>query len=105
MACIVICFFVHFVGSLEIIYHKKIFSQIQLEDLNDQLSKLKDALKLSKNKENSLLDEVDDLNHELQKKVKAHTKFLREREEMEKENEELKKRIKRLTNAIQVNIF
>uniref|UniRef100_A0A670IPR0 Centrosomal protein 290 n=1 Tax=Podarcis muralis TaxID=64176 RepID=A0A670IPR0_PODMU len=75
--------------------------RIQLEDLNDQLSKLKDALKLSKNKENSLLDEVDDLNHELQKKVKAHTKFLREREEMEKENEELKKRIKRLTNAIQ----
>ncbi|CAI5785693.1 Centrosomal protein 290 [Podarcis lilfordi] len=75
--------------------------RIQLEDLNDQLSKLKDALKLSKNKENSLLDEVDDLNHELQKKVKAHTKFLREKEEMEKENEELKKRIKRLTNAIQ----
>uniref|UniRef100_A0A670ISG1 Centrosomal protein 290 n=1 Tax=Podarcis muralis TaxID=64176 RepID=A0A670ISG1_PODMU len=75
--------------------------ELRLEDLNDQLSKLKDALKLSKNKENSLLDEVDDLNHELQKKVKAHTKFLREREEMEKENEELKKRIKRLTNAIQ----
>ncbi|XP_033017661.1 centrosomal protein of 290 kDa isoform X4 [Lacerta agilis] len=75
--------------------------RIQLEDLNDQLSKLKDALKLSKNKENSLLDEVDDLNHELQKKVKAHTKFLREKEEMEKDNEELKKRIKRLTNAIQ----
>ncbi|XP_053262728.1 centrosomal protein of 290 kDa isoform X1 [Podarcis raffonei] len=75
--------------------------RIQLEDLNDQLSRLKDALKLSKNKENSLLDEVDDLNHELQKKVKAHTKFLREKEEMEKENEELKKRIKRLTNAIQ----
>ncbi|XP_060135674.1 centrosomal protein of 290 kDa isoform X3 [Zootoca vivipara] len=75
--------------------------RIQLEDLNDQLSKFKDALKLSKNKENSLLDEVDGLNHELQKKVKAHTKFLREKEEIEKENEELKKRIKRLTNAIQ----
>uniref|UniRef100_A0ABM5GFH0 Centrosomal protein of 290 kDa n=1 Tax=Pogona vitticeps TaxID=103695 RepID=A0ABM5GFH0_9SAUR len=75
--------------------------QNQIEDLNDQLSKLKDALKLSKNKENSLLGDINDLNQELQKKVKAHTKVLREKEEMEKENEELKKRIKRLTNSIQ----
>ncbi|XP_061495597.1 centrosomal protein of 290 kDa isoform X5 [Rhineura floridana] len=75
--------------------------RIEIEDLNDQLSKLRDALKLSKNKENSLLDDMDDLNQELQKKVKAHTKVLREKDEMEKENEELKKRIKRLTNTIQ----
>lgn len=74
-----------------------------MEDLNDHLSKLKDALKSSKNKENSLLDDINDLNQELQKKVRAHTKVLREKEEMEKENEELTKRIKRLTNSIQVN--
>ncbi|XP_015262907.1 PREDICTED: centrosomal protein of 290 kDa [Gekko japonicus] len=73
----------------------------QIEDLNDQLSKLKDSLRISRNKENSLLDDMDDLNQELQKKVKALTKVLREKEEMEKENEELRKRIKRLSNAIQ----
>ncbi|XP_042323118.1 centrosomal protein of 290 kDa isoform X6 [Sceloporus undulatus] len=73
----------------------------QIEDLNDQLSKIKDALKSSKNKENSLLDDLDDLNQELQKKTKAHVKVLREKDEMEKENEELKKRIKRLSTSVQ----
>ncbi|XP_060633334.2 centrosomal protein of 290 kDa isoform X3 [Anolis sagrei] len=75
--------------------------KIQIEDLNEQLSKLKDALKSSKNKENSLLDDLDDLNQELQKKIKAHTKVLREKDDIEKENEELKKRIKRLTTSVQ----
>uniref|UniRef100_A0A803TDJ2 Centrosomal protein 290 n=1 Tax=Anolis carolinensis TaxID=28377 RepID=A0A803TDJ2_ANOCA len=75
--------------------------KMQMEDLNEQLSKLKDALKSSKNKENSLLDDLDDLNQELQKKIKAHTKVLMEKDDIEKENEELKKRIKRLTTSIQ----
>ncbi|XP_026549341.1 centrosomal protein of 290 kDa isoform X1 [Notechis scutatus] len=73
----------------------------QIEDLNDQLLKLKDALKLSKNKESSLLDDMDDLNQELQKKMKAYTKVLRQKDDMEKENEELKKQNKRLTSSIQ----
>ncbi|XP_030404448.1 centrosomal protein of 290 kDa isoform X2 [Gopherus evgoodei] len=72
-----------------------------IEELNEQLIKFKDALKVSKTRERSLLDEMDDLNQELQKKQKAITKGLREKEEMENENEELKKRIKRLTNSIQ----
>ncbi|CAM4498952.1 unnamed protein product [Lepidochelys kempii] len=74
---------------------------IHIEELNEQLTKFKDALKVSKTRERSLLDEMDDLNQELQKKQKAITKGLREKEEMENENEELKKRIKRLTNSIQ----
>ncbi|XP_053883594.1 centrosomal protein of 290 kDa isoform X1 [Malaclemys terrapin pileata] len=74
---------------------------IHIEELNEQLTKFKDALKVSKTRERSLLDEMDDLNQELQKKQKAITKRLREKEEMENENEELKKRIKRLTNSIQ----
>ncbi|KAM3833500.1 centrosomal protein of 290 kDa isoform 2-T2 [Vipera latastei] len=73
----------------------------QIEDLNDQLLKHKDALKLSKNKERSLLDDMDDLNQELQKKMKAYTKVLREKDDIEKENEELKKQNKRLTSSIQ----
>uniref|UniRef100_A0A8C4W164 Centrosomal protein 290 n=1 Tax=Gopherus evgoodei TaxID=1825980 RepID=A0A8C4W164_9SAUR len=75
-----------------------------IEELNEQLIKFKDALKVSKTRERSLLDEMDDLNQELQKKQKAITKGLREKEEMENENEELKKRIKRLTNSIQVSL-
>ncbi|XP_034628266.1 centrosomal protein of 290 kDa isoform X2 [Trachemys scripta elegans] len=74
---------------------------IHIEELNEQLTKFKDALKVSKTRERSLLDEMDDLNQELQKKQKAITKGLREKEETENENEELKKRIKRLTNSIQ----
>ncbi|KYO17387.1 centrosomal protein of isoform B [Alligator mississippiensis] len=73
----------------------------QIEELNEQLTKFKDALKISKNRENSVLEEMDDLNQELQKKQKAFTKVIREKDEMEKENEELKKRIKRLTSSIQ----
>ncbi|KAM7178898.1 centrosomal protein of 290 kDa isoform 3-T4 [Macrochelys suwanniensis] len=72
-----------------------------IEELNEQLIKFKDAHKVSKTRERSLLDEMDYLNQELQKKQKAITKGLREKEEMENENEELKKRIKRLTNSIQ----
>uniref|UniRef100_A0A8C3F171 Centrosomal protein 290 n=1 Tax=Chrysemys picta bellii TaxID=8478 RepID=A0A8C3F171_CHRPI len=75
--------------------------ELTVKELNEQLTKFKDALKVSKTRERSLLDEMDDLNQELQKKQKAITKGLREKEETENENEELKKRIKRLTNSIQ----
>ncbi|NXH84352.1 CE290 protein, partial [Edolisoma coerulescens] len=73
----------------------------QIEELNNQITKLTDNLKISKNKETSLSDERDELNQELQKKEKAFTKISREKNEMEKENEELKNRIRRLTSSIQ----
>ncbi|XP_009081161.1 PREDICTED: centrosomal protein of 290 kDa [Acanthisitta chloris] len=73
----------------------------QIEDLNNQITKLTDNLKISKNKEASLSDERDELNQELQKKQKAFAKISREKNEMEKENEELKKRIRRLSSSIQ----
>lgn len=50
-------------------------------------------------------DEKDELNQELQRKQKAFAKILREKSEIEKENEELKKRIRRLSNAIQVEVI
>uniref|UniRef100_A0A8C2SYM7 Centrosomal protein of 290kDa coiled-coil region domain-containing protein n=2 Tax=Coturnix japonica TaxID=93934 RepID=A0A8C2SYM7_COTJA len=78
---------------------KKLMTQI--EELNNQISKLTDNLKLSKNRERSLLDERDELNQELQRKQKAFTKMTREKNEIEMENDELKKRIKRLTSGIQ----
>ncbi|NWW04015.1 CE290 protein, partial [Oreocharis arfaki] len=73
----------------------------QIEELNNQITKLTDNLKISKNKETSLSGERDELNQELQKKEKAFAKILREKNEMEKENEELKNRIRRLSSSIQ----
>ncbi|NXJ34250.1 CE290 protein, partial [Ciconia maguari] len=73
----------------------------QIEELNDQITKLTDNLKISKTRESSLSGEKDELNQELQRKQKAFAKMLREKNEMEKENEELKKRIRRLSNSIQ----
>ncbi|KAL2309636.1 hypothetical protein Nmel_005852 [Mimus melanotis] len=73
----------------------------QIEELNNQVTKLTDNLKISKNKETSLSDERDELNQELQKKEKAFAKISREKNELEKENEELKKRIGRLSSSIQ----
>lgn len=52
-----------------------------------------------------MLDEKEELNQELQKKQKTFTKVMREKNEIEKENEELKKRIRRLTSSIQVEVI
>ncbi|KFO64757.1 Centrosomal protein of 290 kDa, partial [Corvus brachyrhynchos] len=76
----------------------------QIEELNNQITKLTDNLKISKNKETSLSDERDELNQELQKKEKAFAKISREKNEIEKENEELKNRIRRLNSSIQVEV-
>ncbi|NXK32287.1 CE290 protein, partial [Piprites chloris] len=76
----------------------------QIEELNNQITKLTDNLKISKNKETSLSDEKDELNQELQRKQKAFAKMSREKNEVEKENEELKNRIRRLSSSIQSKV-
>ncbi|XP_040450572.1 centrosomal protein of 290 kDa isoform X7 [Falco naumanni] len=73
----------------------------QIEELNNQITKLTDNLKISKTRESSLSHERDELNQELQRKKKAFAKMLTEKNEMEKENEELKKRIRKLSSIIQ----
>ncbi|XP_045321187.1 centrosomal protein of 290 kDa isoform X4 [Leopardus geoffroyi] len=73
----------------------------QIEDLSENLLKLKEALKTSKNKENSLTDNLNDLTNELQKKQKAYNKLLREKDGIDQENDELKRQIKRLTSGLQ----
>ncbi|XP_074082638.1 centrosomal protein of 290 kDa isoform X2 [Macrotis lagotis] len=75
--------------------------QVQIEDLSENLLKCKEALKISKSREDVLNSQLDELKNEMQKKQKAYNKILREKEELEKENEELKKRIKRLTCGLQ----
>ncbi|XP_010177449.1 PREDICTED: centrosomal protein of 290 kDa [Mesitornis unicolor] len=73
----------------------------QIEELNNQITKLTDNLKISKTRESSLTDERDELKKELQRKQNAFDKMLKEKNEMEKKQEELKKRIKRLSSNIQ----
>ncbi|XP_036920531.1 centrosomal protein of 290 kDa isoform X2 [Sturnira hondurensis] len=73
----------------------------QIEDLNENLLKLKEALKTSKNRENSLTDNLSDLTNELQKTQKAYNKMLREKGGIDQENDELKRQIKRLTSGLQ----
>ncbi|KAI5759813.1 CEP290-like protein [Gulo gulo luscus] len=73
----------------------------QIEDLSESLLKLREALKTSKNRENSLTDNLNDLTNELQKKQKAYNKILREKDAIDQENDELKRQIKRLTSGLQ----
>ncbi|XP_012874275.1 PREDICTED: centrosomal protein of 290 kDa [Dipodomys ordii] len=73
----------------------------QVEDLNENLLKMKEALKTSKNRENSLTDNLNDLNNELQRKQKAYNKILREKDGINQENDELKRQIKRLSSGLQ----
>ncbi|XP_073756643.1 centrosomal protein of 290 kDa isoform X6 [Callorhinus ursinus] len=73
----------------------------QIDDLSENLLKLKEALKTSKNRENSLTDNLNDLTNELQKKQKAYNKMLREKDGIDQENDELKRQIKRLTSGLQ----
>ncbi|XP_013373578.1 PREDICTED: centrosomal protein of 290 kDa isoform X1 [Chinchilla lanigera] len=73
----------------------------QIEDLNENLLKLKETLKTSKNRESSLTENLNDLNNELQRKQKAYNKILREKDGLDQENDELKRQIKRLTSGLQ----
>ncbi|XP_032500511.1 centrosomal protein of 290 kDa isoform X2 [Phocoena sinus] len=73
----------------------------QVEDLCEKILKLKEALKTSKNRENLLTDNLNDLTSELQKNQKAYNKMLREKDGIDQENDELKRQIKRLTSGLQ----
>ncbi|XP_069085718.1 centrosomal protein of 290 kDa [Pleurodeles waltl] len=72
-----------------------------IENVNEQITRLKENLKLSKTKESDLAEEVSNLKEELLVKQKALNKLQKEKDNVDMENEELKKSIKRLTNSIQ----
>ncbi|XP_048404804.1 centrosomal protein of 290 kDa isoform X2 [Stegostoma tigrinum] len=73
----------------------------RIEDLTDQLTIAKDSVKACKSKELATAAEIDNLNGELQKKLRVQNKLQAEKDELMKENEELKKKIKRLCNSLQ----
>ncbi|XP_075712918.1 centrosomal protein of 290 kDa [Rhinoderma darwinii] len=73
----------------------------RIEDLNEQLLKLKETLKSSKARENNLTEDLENLNQEMRGKQKIINKLHKEKDEVDKENEELKKRLKRLLSSAQ----
>ncbi|XP_069830230.1 centrosomal protein of 290 kDa isoform X2 [Dendropsophus ebraccatus] len=73
----------------------------RIEDLNEQLLKLKETLKSSKARENNLTQDLENLNQEMRAKQKIINKLHKEKDEVDKESEELKKRLKRLMSSAQ----
>ncbi|XP_069485433.1 centrosomal protein of 290 kDa isoform X2 [Ambystoma mexicanum] len=73
----------------------------EIDNLNEQVARLKDALKVSKTREHSLSEEISHQNQELMGKQKVLNKLQKEKYDVDMDNEELKKRIKRLTSSLQ----
>uniref|UniRef100_H3A222 Centrosomal protein 290 n=1 Tax=Latimeria chalumnae TaxID=7897 RepID=H3A222_LATCH len=75
--------------------------KVRVEDLSEQLVTVKQTLKATKNKDISLIEEMENLNKELQRRQKAFNKLETEKDEVDKENVELRKKIKRLIDNMQ----
>ena len=75
-----------------------------MQELNEELQAAKESAKAARGRENTLKEEVDSLNQDLQKSQKTQRRLQAEREEKEQEIQELKQQIKRLISALQVSI-
>uniref|UniRef100_A0A7N8WZR2 Centrosomal protein 290 n=1 Tax=Mastacembelus armatus TaxID=205130 RepID=A0A7N8WZR2_9TELE len=73
-----------------------------LKELNEELQAAKESAKAARGRENTLKEEVDSLNRDLQKSQKSLRHLQAEKEEREQEIQELKQQIKRLSSALQV---
>uniref|UniRef100_A0A6Q2YT91 Centrosomal protein of 290kDa coiled-coil region domain-containing protein n=1 Tax=Esox lucius TaxID=8010 RepID=A0A6Q2YT91_ESOLU len=74
---------------------------LKVGELNDELQGAKESLKAGRGKENTLKDELESLNRDLQNSMKAQRKLQKEKEERDEEIQELKQRIKRLNSGLQ----
>ncbi|KAJ8002717.1 hypothetical protein DPEC_G00161840 [Dallia pectoralis] len=74
----------------------------RVQELNDNLQGAKESLKAGRGRENTLKEEVEGLNRDLQNSIKTQKKLQREKEERDQEIQELKQRIKRLNSGLQV---
>ncbi|CAB1322784.1 unnamed protein product [Coregonus sp. 'balchen'] len=72
-----------------------------LKELNEELQGAKEAVKAGRGRENTLKEEVEGLNRDLQKSLKTQSKLQGENEERDEEIQELKQRIKRLNSGLQ----
>lgn len=74
-----------------------------MQELNEELQGAKEAVKAGRGRENTLKEEVEGLNKDLQKSLKTQSKLQGEKEERDEEIQELKQRIKRLNSGLQVS--
>nr|XP_029523284.1 centrosomal protein of 290 kDa isoform X1 [Oncorhynchus nerka] len=72
-----------------------------VQELNEELQGAKEAVKAGRGRENTLKEEVEGLNKDLQKSLKTQSKLQGEKEERDEEIQELKQRIKRLNSGLQ----
>ncbi|KAK6317889.1 hypothetical protein J4Q44_G00111800 [Coregonus suidteri] len=73
----------------------------RVQELNEELQGAKEAVKAGRGRENTLKEEVEGLNRDLQKSLKTQSKLQGENEERDEEIQELKQRIKRLNSGLQ----
>ena len=76
---------------------------MQVQELNEELQASKESAKTARGRENTLKEEVDGLNRDLQKSLKAQRRLQAEKEEREQDIQELRQQIKRLSSALQVS--
>ncbi|XP_036373669.1 centrosomal protein of 290 kDa [Megalops cyprinoides] len=74
----------------------------RIQELSEDLQAAKESQRAAKGRESSLKEEMEGLNREVQRGLKAQARLQKEKEEREDEIEELKKRVKRLTSGLQL---
>lgn len=74
-----------------------------MQELNEELQAAKEFAKTARGRENTLKEEVDGLNQDLQRSLKTQRGLQAEKEEREQEVQELRQQIKRLSSALQVS--
>ncbi|XP_042352849.1 centrosomal protein of 290 kDa [Plectropomus leopardus] len=75
--------------------------KVRAQELSEELKAAKESTKAARGRENTLKEEVDGLNQDLQKSLKTQRRLQTEREEREQEIQELRQQNKRLSSALQ----
>lgn len=75
-----------------------------MQELNEELQAAKELTRAARGQENTLKEEVDGLNQDLQRSLKTQRRLQAEKEEREQEIQELKQQVRRLSSALQVSI-
>lgn len=73
-----------------------------MRDLNEELQLAKDGVRAAKARENSLKEELENLNMDFQRSQKSHNKLHSEKEALEDQLNEQKKKVQRLSSGLQV---
>ncbi|XP_078112646.1 centrosomal protein of 290 kDa [Sander vitreus] len=75
--------------------------KVRVQELNEELQAAKEFAKAARGRENTLKEEVDGLNQDLQRSLKTQRRLQAEKEEREQEIQDHKQQIKRLSSALQ----